>query len=561
MYLVQCYVNMTYRFMFLFVSIILFYLSLRGIYKMSKDSSLVRNRKVDLENLIELAINRFEAIESWNKAGVDERSIEDFKLVTKYKDSKGKIQVHEKNIKAINRPSNGHLPSIKRKQLERLATLIKKSLNYDNKSVKNAKIALTTYIDYLSTIRMELVKSLKIQNPDTESFIEDLIKQYGYESVLSPILKADALGVKDAKYEAMNTLENDHSVNASKVLGKLRYFDTDHPFIGKFKPSEAETNKRKKNLKTNKIDRNHKVKVVNARQIKYITNECLDSDDFYELVLGVAFATGRRAIEVIHVSEFGHDVGDSGVSIQNLAKKRDLGKSQEVNLIPTEYDAERIVKAVDKLRSSDRYLKLISDLSDHDESKHNDIINRRVANGLNRLIKSKFEDDEMMFKDSRGLAGKMAYSKFGSSEKFANLSEQAFLQEYFVHDLIEQVTDYGHFKIDFDAPYTPAPTEKVNNVVRNPDLSALEAITNELETINMKGIKPVVKLHYKVIDALKNHGGFSLSKSSIYKGKKIDGELVKIGGSALVIDRYLGLEVVSNAIGIFHKSNQLKIRR
>jgi hypothetical protein len=75
-----------------------------------------------------------------------------------------------------------------------------------------------------------------------------------------------------------------------------------------------------------------------------------------------------------------------------------------------------------------------------------------------------------------------------------------------------------------------------------------------------KGMRPVINLHEKVIKVLKKKGAFSLSKSSIYKGKKVGGKMVKIGGGKPVIVRYLELGVVEKAVAEYHAMNNLKTR-
>ncbi len=523
-------------------------------------------RKVDLEGIIQLAIHRCKVIESWNKEIKDEIEMKPTTLITSHKDGSNTID-KETTIKATVRPKNAHTPSVKAKQFHRLAQRIDNLLGYTNDSVKHNKIALTTYTSYLSDVRTALQEKLNLKHPNLKNSIEEMQTKYPFKDELQHIIDANALEVKHVKAEILEMLADSHKPIYRQAHDELTKIKVHHELIGKLVPIKADLKKRKKSMRTNKEARNSNVKTINYIQIKEIIKDGLVSDDFYELVLAVALATGRRAIEVARVGKFGIvsvNMGsirvESDILFKGVAKKRFSEQNPDGYIIPTEYDAQQIVDAVDRLRNTRRYLNDSKAIANEPESTHNTIINRRIANGLNKCIKYMLGDN-MVFKDSRGIAGAIAHKKFKDQERYKGLSRNAFYQKYYIHETLEQSTDYGHFEIDFDSEYVPVKREntKTNDVVLNANVEWLELITDKLMHIDQKGMNAVVKLHHKVIEVMRENA-FALSLSSIYKGKKHEGKTIKIGGSQAVIKRYLALSEVEEGIEGFHDANGLKAR-
>lgn len=539
-------------------------------------------RKVDVKGIIEMAVHRCKVIELWNKERKNEIVMVDTTLTTRHTDKRtGKVKEETKTIRATKRPSNAHMPSIKKKQAERLAVRIDKLLGFTNSALTHNKIALTTYTAYLSDVRIAIQKDTNLKSPNLESDIRKLISdnhKFPLVKVLQPILDADAINVAQIKSAIVDNLNGDNRVVAKEIADKLNSIEVHHPLIAKLIPSTKNTKIRKKVMNERRDERNTNVKAFNHMQVKEIIVHCLSSDDFYELVLGVALATGRRAIEVARVGIFSENPSErlcetekKGVKLKKsaktdvlfsgVAKKRNLVQNTKSYIIPTEYDANRIVSAVERIKNTERYKVDTIAISNLSKNKRNDIVNGRIANGLNKCIRRLFNDDELVFKDSRGIAGMIAYNKFHKQDRYKTLSANAFYQHYFIHDTLEQSVDYGHFKLDDGKQYVPVSELKTksNDVVLKPDVLALEAITDDLIYVDAKGMKPVVKLHAKVIGVMAKTG-FALSLASIYKGKKHEGKQIKIGGSQAVIKRYLALDIVQDAIEKFHDNNSLKVR-
>jgi hypothetical protein len=226
-------------------------------------------------------------------------------------------------------------------------------------------------------------------------------------------------------------------------------------------------------------------------------------------------------------------------------------------------ESKIIINAVDKLRATDRYKNLASDIASLHKDDQNTVINRRVAGGLNKTMRRLFDNDNLVFKDSRTIAGHIAVEKMYKEQKRYNtLDIGAFRTMYFIHDTFEEAVNYEHIKIDFNAAYDANNKKAIKDTSKLDiaDTSALRAITSKLKQVNQKGMRPVFNLHEKVIKVLEENGAFALSKSSIYKGKKVGGKMVKIGGGKPVIVRYLELGVVEKAVAEYHAMNNLKTR-
>jgi hypothetical protein len=250
-----------------------------------------------------------------------------------------------------------------------------------------------------------------------------------------------------------------------------------------------------------------------------------------------------------------------------VAKKSSTHKGGTKYIIPLSVESKKVIGAVENLRNTDRYKSLKADISSLYPDEQNIVINRRVAGGLNNAMRRLFLSDNLVFKDTRTIAGHVAVEKiYKSQERYSKLDIGAFRTLYFIHDTFEEAVNYEHIKIDFNATYNAEENKQAHSAskLNKADTSALEAITTDLKKLPKKynggNMRPVINLHEKVIKILKDNGAFALSVSVVYKGKKNGDTVIKIGGSKPVIKRYLDNSIVKTAISKYHKANGLKTR-
>jgi hypothetical protein len=389
------------------------------------------------------------------------------------------------------------------------------------------------------------------------------LKHEKYADLFEQVGAANAEMIKTVRADILKELGAIDNIEAEDAYNDLTALNVYHALISELSMTNAQKAKRSKSISDNRVTRKQQATTLKFNQVSAIISECLDSDNFYELAVGIALTTGRRAIECIHTGIFKASKNKHDISFSGVAKKSKTYKRGTFYTLPLLIESKTIINAVDKLRATDRYKNLASDIASLHKDDRNTVINRRIAGGLNKTMRRLFDNDNLVFKDSRTIAGHVAVEKMYKTQKRYNtLDVGAFRTMYFIHDTFEEAVNYEHIKIDFNAAYDANNKKAIKDTSKLDiaDTSALEAITAELRQMPKKGMRPVINLHEKVIKVLKKKGAFSLSKSSIYKGKKVGGKMVKIGGGKPVIVRYLELGVVEKAVAEYHKANNLKIR-
>jgi hypothetical protein len=503
--------------------------------------------KVDLATIKNMAVESCLFIESWSKSGKGENPY-------------NKDRVH------FTRPKkSAHTPSVKAKYHNRLATKIKNELFDDKRKKISNKLALSTYTSYLGDVREAIQLETNIKSPTLISDMRKLKEKYPmFSKSFNAISRASAKNIKDVKSREMDIILLNDSLISDDAHNELASINVHHLLINLLAPTKAQSTKRKKRINANRDKRKNNATTLNYTHIISVIEGGLNSDDFNELALGIALSTGRRAIEVMHVGDFKKSRGKNDISFAGVAKKFSTGAAHKRHTIPTLFDASRIVNAVKKLRKTKTYQSLINDVSELPKKQQNIVINRRVAGGLNKIIRVLFRDKSLVFKDSRTIAGNIAVEKIATQKRYNKLDRGAFRTMYFIHDTFEEAVNYEHIKIDFKGTYTPtneADKPSATGIIDNADISAFESITGDLMNIDKKGMKVVMKLHHKLIDKLSSKGGFALSVSSIYKGKKNGDELIRIGSNRAVVKRYMELTIVKKAVAEYHKANGLKTKR
>lgn len=513
--------------------------------------------KVNLVKIKKMAVASCLYIESWSKNGNGEKA-------------------YDKEIIHFKRPKNSaHTPSVKLKYFKRLATKIKNELHDDKRKTKATRIALTTFTDYLGEVREAIQLQTNLKSPTLNADMVKLKNKYpAYSKSFNAISRASAKDLEKIRTRELALISADNSLLADEAYNALHAINVHHPLVRLLAPTKAQSAKRKNKISSNREMRKNNAVTLNYQHITSVIDTCLDSNEFNELAVGVALATGRRAIEVMHVGDFKKSRGKNDVSFAGVAKKFGTGAKHKRHVIPTLFHATRIINAVQKLRETERYTSLKDDVADLSKKQQNVVINRRVAGSLNKTIRSLLGNDSLVFKDSRTIAGNIAVEKIAKQKRYSKLDSGAFRTMYFIHDTYEEAVNYEHIKIDFEGVYKPVEVKAITNtsgLIENADISALEALTSVLMAMpaykvdrdgkkKSTGMKVVMKLHKKLIETLRENGGFALSVTSIYKGKKDNGKLIRIGGNRKVVQRYMDLPAVKRAITKYHKANNLKTK-
>jgi len=506
---------------------------------MTKKTASKKN-KVNLSKLISDTIKVCEWVESWGNKESEEKKPE----TEHYR---------------FNKPINANYRGVKTKHYNRIASHIKNYL-YDSKRRKNSKkLALNTYHAYLSDIRRALMINTGFKHHSLEKNITKLIKRFPeYEGKLKKIVESSAESVKSVKMKVLSEVLDSHSANSEQLYEELRKVRVNHTLVDLLVKTKAQTAKRDNAINENLSNRKNNVIEVNFNYLKYLVNKLLLSDDFNDLALGVALATGRRAIEVIHTGKFTKTKSSRIIKFSGQAKKKHSTSNTSYE-VPVIFDAHKIIKAVLRLRATEKYKHTTKDIQELSKTEQNIIINRRISRGLNSRIRELFNSPVITFKDSRAIAINVALEKIFPLKRFSKIDKNEFVKRYAGHDDYDSFKNYQHIRIDFVSPMPPAQEEELEEDESKCKLHPLTAITKKLAAIDKKGMVAVVRLHNRIIEALKEEC-IPLSVSSIYKGAKTKTGVIKIGGSRAVIVRYMDIPMVKRAIKKYHEVNKIKVK-
>jgi hypothetical protein len=494
---------------------------------------------VDLDSIIQTAIEGFKFIDSWN-----------VKKISEYVPAVGFVR--------FKRPArSAHTPSVKTKFFDRLASKVKNDLYEDRRH--NKHIAVTTASDYLGKVRKAVALECNPKHPTLSAELRALKNKYpDYSKQFNSINIATADNVVYIKSRSLSEIDTDslQGLNAYNDLDALTVL---HPFLGQLHLDKARKAKRTDGIELALEYRKQNVITVPYSNIEKVINDGLESENFYDLVIAVALATGRRAVEVIHTGTFSKSNGSKNVAFKGVVKKKSAVKKRKSHVIPLNIESERVIKAVAKLRATTRYLEMVAGFDQLTPLERNKVVNSKISKTLNEKVK-KLIPNIKDFKSTRTIAGNVSLELIHKVKPaYKSLDVDAFLKQYFLHDSFSESIHYKHVKVDFNAKFQvmDKTSTKVGEIVSNPDLSAFELIDGELSSSIVKGMKTIAKFHRVLIETLQNNGGFVISKSILRKGKHTDKGVIKFKGGQSGGQKWIGLEVVQVAIEKYHKDNGL----
>lgn len=459
-------------------------------------------------------------------------------------------------IDPVSRPKkSAHTPSVKAKYYDRTARSIKNRLFDSKAKAKDSKLRLSTFVKYLLFIRNAVRKDIGRHNPELPEITKDLCSRYPkYANLIKTLITHKEKRVNKVKTAIINKLVSMDKVDADNLASELTELAKngrlEHPIINFLRPTTAQLKRLKDMQAANLKERKSNKQTYNIHFINRVIDECLDSDNFNELALGISLSTGRRAVEAVYRGKF-EAKGEKEILFSGQVKKG-KGVTAKPYPIPTLVDAERIIMAVEKLRNTARYKELSKEVEKLPDEKRNDVLNLRTARMLNYHAKKKLtpnkkvDESPVQYKNSRVIALQMAILKIMPEPKYAHLDINEFVLRYQGHDHYTEFANYQDIAIEDK----PEPSKEEQHRVANADVSALQSAD---DAINNAGSKPLWKLHEKVKELAKETG-LPLTQAFIYKGRKVNGEK-KGGFSGLpMVKRYMGIPEVHEAINKYNKS-------
>jgi hypothetical protein len=412
----------------------------------------------------------------------------------------------------------------KTKRLGRLAHRVRTKLYEDRRKKDDDKLKATTYRRYLTDIRKAITAKNWRHHAIEEScrrmakhhprYAEQLLAMAAMDDITTlriahRDLKNDIRRAgDDAAYKEIREMKLDHEI--------MRHLSLPMVTRDQLGEKAAEVLEHKA---TNTIEINYHWLVKTASELLTQYQDRGDgSSPYYSyLALGVAMATGRRAIEVLKQGRF-KKVGEFELEFSGQAKQRMGVDYSSSYRIYTLLSADIVLEAIKRLRE----LPAVIDLQD----KSNTEVNRRTAKTLNTLTKRVFKDESRVFKDTRAIWARVVFeAHFKHDKRWRKVNEEVFWREMLGHEDMDTQESYKQFKVDYTEPSEgSAPAEKT--------LSRLEALQALDSHPSIQGREAMEKIHSWVKATVKAEPAAKIIQRSIS---------VNVGSYRPIIQEYLAL--------------------
>lgn len=436
-----------------------------------------------------------------------------------------------KDIRAID--DNAELSrGEKTKRLGRLADKVKNKLFEDGRRKDEEKLKASSYRRYLTTIR-NAITAQNWRHHAIEETCRRMAKHFPkYADQLHHMAEIqDITPLRLAYRELKNQVKRDGDNAAYLEVKKMKL---DHEIMRHLALPAVVRDQLGDEAKsvleykaTNTITINYHWLVKTASEL--IDSRELRSDGsvaaFYShLALGIAMATGRRAVEVLAQGRF-KKVGEFELEFSGQAKQRmgvDYGASYRIYTL---LSADVVLEAIERMRSLPEVIEL--------QDKDNTEINRRTAKTLNTLAKRIFGDEARVFKDSRAIWARIVYeAHFKRDTRWKTVNDEVFWKEMLGHEDLDTQESYKQFKID----YTPLPEDAPSAASQYASrIEALEALNDHPK---IHGRAAMEKIHQWVKATVKAAPLVKISQRGI---------TMNVGSNRALIKEYL--EIASEALG------------
>lgn len=308
-------------------------------------------------------------------------------------------------------------------------------------------------------------------------------------------------------YQALKDMKIDHEV--------MRHLRKDS-FAKDTKSTEQKRTLEEKKSNAITIDYVKTMQVVNM-----LFDYALKLDKWEALAVAVAFATGRRSIEVLMQGQF-EKIDKYNLKFVGQAKKRE-GITDDEMVIYTLVEADKVLEAIENLRSYPNILALQTLRADRNYS-INALAHNRTTGPLNEFIDSLLKtkpitvpesDSERnwLFKDTRAIYTKICFELFFKTDpRWKKKDENMFYKELLGHDELDTQAHYMQFKIiNAGGDFQP--------IVIDADKRRLEAVKAMTDNKWIQGSKARISLHQFVIEILMEQPWRTIIASDLRKGR------------------------------------------
>lgn len=308
------------------------------------------------------------------------------------------------------------------------------------------------------------VDVLDFSKSSVKNSIKKLANKYPvYENELLALTGGD---VQYAKKVLVKTLRE-----APFLYDDLSSLKVDHELIVNLAMDKSDkdliTKKSKNKLG---VKKNTKVYVNYPRYMNQIT-EILqrnpktfngDTKNIAPLVFALCAVTGRRPVEILLTGNLVAKTKNT-MLFTGQAKKRD-GDEDVERLIYSLVDSKVVEAAFCALRSSATVKHIVAgEAKPDDYREESSRLSGKISPHLNNFAKSFFIDSRRVFKDTRGIYGRICYQRwYLTDRRWKNKDENIFFAELFGHADVNSQSHYMPYQLkNFTAEYEPN-TDSVN---------------------------------------------------------------------------------------------------
>lgn len=518
-----------------------------------------RTGKIDLSDIINQAVESIKFVDSWNNKNKEEYTPKTgFKWTEKDADKPARF--------FFKRPKNGHTASAKRTRYERIYIHIRKRLYKDDGRKTNIKdtdrLSINTIQGYNAEIR-NAIKAAGIVGIERDKNCNELIQAYpDYKDLLSQIKHASADTLKDVISSVRKKISSDNTILSEKVVRDLKKRHFENLVVRRLHLSEGVAEQRINKIANNLRKRKENEFSLSLASIKRIMGECLASNRFDELAVGIALATGRRAIEVVYAGNFSKTRNKKEIKFTGQVKASRIF-DETPNIIPMLVTADTVIDAVQRLRKTPFYLKTLKVVKDNPEVNPHVLFNRRMANALVSVIRKKFDNDDMVFHTSRVIATKTALKVIHGKRSKRKFDDGMFIAIYTGHSAGGEISlnnnqSYEHVHVltdeDDNIASRPLDEEKTKTKEQTRDIQIMKDLIDALQTDKLSTNRPFLKWYDKLIKNISLYP-FELTQRNVRQGYTHDGTLLKIGGGHVATVKKFEHPMIKDHIERYNSSN------
>ncbi|WML90789.1 protelomerase family protein [Thiothrix lacustris] len=316
------------------------------------------------------------------------------------------------------------------------------------------RLAISTYRSYITELKNKM-RDKNMRHHSLPIVIARYKKQYpAYTTLLDRLNTEDAntAGLIRLKLIELAQENTDQMAYAAFTKIKTDHEATRHLFVDHMEKAilEREQAESLNYRKTHTIKINpDSVTALITALLTEMTWRKNKKPPYSHLAIGLALATGRRAVEVLYTGAFETTDNNALLLFTGQAKKRPGMAQTEKMLIPILADADIILAGLAQLRASPEMVSLHKRAkAQPTEREGRAEINRTAAN-LNSAIKRMFGDN-FTFKDTRAIYSRMVCDRFFRTGIWKDVDEDEFFRQILGHDDYDTIKSYKRIQLDKD---------------------------------------------------------------------------------------------------------------